>query len=118
MKQEIYEDPFNFSDWDHNTSSRCFVHLTNSLVWRAITGEQPPTTPITAKEYNDYGLPWFDYYDDKATALEGSETLAKLKSVMQKAHGKNDNPLPENESVMPEKIKVLKNTRKVREGRF
>ncbi len=118
MKQEIYEDPFNFSDWEHNTSSRCFVHIANSLVWRAITGEQPPTTPMTSKEYNDYGLPWFDYYDDKTAALEGSETLAKLKSIMQKASVKKDNPLPENEAVKPEKIKVLKNTRTVREGRF
>jgi len=118
MKQEIYEDPFNFSDWDHNTSSRCFVHLTNSLVWRAITGEHPPTTPMTAKEYNNHGLPWFDYYDDKAAALEGSETLAKLKSIMQKARDRKDNPLPENEPVKPEKVYVLKDSRKVREGRF
>ncbi len=118
MKQEIYEDPFNFSDWDHNTSSRCFVHLTNSLVWRAITGEHPPTTPMTAKEYSDNNLPWFDYYDDKAAALEGSETLAKLKSIMQKARDKKENPLPENEPVKPENVKVLKDKRIVREGRF
>lgn len=118
MEQEIYKDPFKLSDWDHNTSSRCFVHIANSLVWRAITGEHPPTTPVTAKEYNDQGLPWFDYYDDSAAALEGSDTLAKLESIVQKASGKKDNPLPENESVKPEKIKVLKDSRTVREGRF
>jgi len=118
MKQKIYRDPFNFSDWDHNTSSRCFVHIANSLVWRAITGENPPATPITAKEYNDYDLPWFDYYDDKTEALEGSATLAKLKSIMQKAQEKKDNPLPENESVKPENVKIIKDVRKVREGRF
>ncbi len=43
---------------------------------------------------------------------------AELKSIMQKAHEQKDNPLPENEPVKPEKIKVLKDVRKVREGRF
>ncbi len=61
MRQEIYEDPFKLSDWDMDQKSRCFVHLANSLVWRAITGNAPPTVPFTAKEYNDHGLPWFDY---------------------------------------------------------
>jgi len=118
MRQEIYEDPFNFNDWDHSTSSRCFVHIANSLVWRAITGENPPTTPMTAKEYSNHGLPWFDYYDDRAKALEGSETLAKLKSIIQKARKENDNPLPENETVKLERVKVIKNVRTVREGTF
>jgi hypothetical protein len=34
MRQEIFEDPHDFSDWDLSLSSRCFVHLCNSLVWR------------------------------------------------------------------------------------
>ena len=32
MQQEIYEDPFGFSDWDRQQKSRCFIHLANSLV--------------------------------------------------------------------------------------
>jgi hypothetical protein len=118
MKQDIYEDPFRLSDWDHNVSSRCYVHIANSLIWRAITGENPPTTPVTAKEYNDHGLPWFDYYDDQASVLEGSAALAQLKSIIQKAKELNDNPLPENEPVEPGKVKVIKKIRTVREGRF
>ena len=62
MRQEIYEDPFGIDDWDQEQYSRCFVHISNSLVWRAITGEEPPTAPPTASEYTDAGLPWFDYY--------------------------------------------------------
>jgi hypothetical protein len=118
MKQDIYKDPFKLSDWDQSAGSRCFVHIANSLVWRAITGEQPPTTPLTAKEYNEYGYPWFDYYDDQAEALGGSNILAELKSIIQKAKEKMDNPLPENETVTPGEVKVLKDVRKVREGRF
>ena len=118
MKQDIYKDPFKLTDWDQSAGSRCYVHIANSLVWRAVTGEQPPTTPLTAKEYNDYGFPWFDYYDDQAEALEGSTILADLKSIIQKAKEENDDPLPENETVTPGRVEVLKDVRTVREGRF
>jgi hypothetical protein len=121
MKQEIYEDPFGFRDWDRSHRSRCFVHLANSLVWRAITGSNPPTVPPTAKEYTQAGLPWFDYYADDATALPGAEKLAGLKSVKDLGKEKGDVPLPESESVTPERVVQLRNglaADQVREGRF
>lgn len=104
MHQEIYEDPYKKSDWDKNAYSRCFIHVANSLVWRSITGQEPPTVPFTAEEYTSAGLPWFDYYDEQATTLEGSKTLKKIKSVVQIAEKKGENPLPENQSVSPVNI--------------
>jgi hypothetical protein len=121
MKQEIYSDPFGLDDWEHGEKGRCFVHIANSLVWREITGRQPPTTPPTAKEYSKAGLPWFDYYNDQAEALEGAKELAGLKSVAELGQEKSDVPLPENESVTPETIIKLRRKLKrdeVREGRF
>lgn len=106
MKQEIYRDEFSFEDWQGEASARCFVHLANSLVWREITGAEPPPTPVTSKAYTRAGLPWFDYYSD-AEALEGSSRLGKLLSVVKKAVEKGDNPLPENESVEPGVVKEL-----------
>ncbi len=120
MRQEIYDDPFDINDWDTENMSRCFVHITNSLVWRAITEEEPPTIPLTSNEYNRNGLPWFDYYDD-SPALSGSGVLKELKSVIQMGKVKGDNPLPENKSVKPEHVVKLKNKLKkhqVREGCF
>jgi len=121
MRQEIYDDPFDFDDWDIEHSSRCFVHVANSLVWRAITGEQPPTTPPTSKEYTRLGLPWFEYYNDSAGAVDGSGILKKLKSVLQMGKHKGDSPLPENESVTPERVIQLRKKLKkhqVREGEW
>jgi hypothetical protein len=121
MRQKIHEDPFNLDDWDLEQGSRCFVHIANSLVWREITGNDPPTTPPTAKEYTRAGLPWFEYYDDTATAVEGSKILNKLKSVVSKGKEKHDMPLPENESVKPKNIVHLQKHLKegqVREGVF
>lgn len=90
MLQEIYEDPHDFEDWDQGLSSRCFVHLCNSLVWREITGTNPPHPPVTAEEYERSGLPWFDFYRDDVTALDGSGALAGLKSTGQISQEKSD----------------------------
>ncbi len=121
MKQQIYADPHDFDVWDTRVGSRCFVHIANSLAWRAVTGESPPTTPLTSREYNDYGMPWFDYYDGDREALSGANKFADVKSVKQMGDEKGENPLPENESVEPERVVKIEpdaNPDRVREGRF
>jgi hypothetical protein len=118
MKQDIYQDRFDLADWDLSRSSRCFVHLANSLVWRAITGENPPTTPPTAAEYTRAGLPWFDYYDESLVPIEGGGPLAWLKSVARLGKEKGDVPLPENQPVSPEKVVKYRRGDRVREGAF
>jgi hypothetical protein len=121
MRQKIYDDSYEFEDWDLDHSSRCFVHIANSMVWRAITGRAPPTAPPTAKEYSDAGLPWFDLYDEHVKALEGAQALNGLKSIKQLGEEKGDVPLPENVSVDPQHVKKLRHGLKkdqVREGVF
>ena len=121
MRQEIYEDPFDFEDWDTSASSRCFVHVANSEAWRSITGERPPTKPPTAAEYTHAGLPWFELYDEDSKALQGSLDLAGLKSVKEMGAEKGDVPLPENEAVSPDTVVPLRKRAskdQVREGVF
>jgi hypothetical protein len=121
MRQEIFDDPHQLEDWDQDHSSRCFVHLANSLVWRQITGQVPPTVPPTSKEYAQAGLPWFEYYDDRLGAVSGSSILEKLKSVAGMGKQKGDVPLPENEPVDATPIVTLRKglaQGQVREGTF
>ena len=76
---------------------------------------------MTAKEYERRGLPWFEAYNETATAISGSETLQGLKSVTEMAKAKGDAPLPENQSVMPEKVVGLRvglGKKQVREEEF
>ena len=119
MKQEIYTDAYGLADWDLR-SSRCFVHIANSLTWHAITGEVPPTQPPTARDYTQAGLPWFDYYAADQKALAGATALQGLKSVQEKGAQKGQTPLPENTPVHPEKVIILQGKPKglVREGSF
>ena len=121
MEQEIYDDPFAIGDWDMTSTSRCFVHLCNSMVWNSITGTQPPYPPPTAKQYAKAKLPWFAWYDESATAVSPTDTLKGLKSVAQLSAAKGTVVLPENESVTPENIVVYRSglqPGQVREGRF
>jgi hypothetical protein len=120
MHQSIYEDEHPFDAWETRVSSRCFVHIANSLVWRSITGAEPPTTPPTATEYTRAGLPWFQYYAERP-ALEGAGPLAALKSIFHLGAEKGDIPLPENEPVQPDNVRVIvqrPSPERVREGSF
>lgn len=120
MRQEIHEDPYQSDEWDTRSSSRCFVHLANSLIWRSITGADPPTTPPTAQEYADTGLPWFELYAE-VKAVKGSSRLRGMKSVLNMGQDEGDVPLPENESVSPTEIVPLRAglaPDQVREGAF
>jgi hypothetical protein len=101
--------------------SRCFVHISNSLVWRSITGHEPPTVPPTSEEYTRRGLPWFEYYFTDGVALTGAPKFRALKGILELAKKKGDKPLPENEPVDPANIVELRRGLKdgqVREGRF
>ena len=96
MRQQIYDDKQGLEAWDQAHGSRCFVAIANSLSWRAITGEAPPSLPPTARDYAKAKLPWFDYYAD-APAVEGAGVLANLLSVVGLGKKKGETPLPENE---------------------
>jgi hypothetical protein len=121
MRQSIYTDATAMEDWDLRVSSRCFVHIANSLVWRSVTGSEPPTVPPTAAEYTRAGLPWFDYYAEGRQAVEGSGILAAIKSVLTFGQEKGDVPLPENTPVEPVRVVSLHeqpSPATVREGAF
>ena len=117
MRQEIYDDPNDFADWNTAVTSRCFVHLCNSLVWRQITGKNPPHPPLTAKEYANAGIPWFDYYRDDLRAVDGSKILGGVKSVVQLGKAKGTAPLPDNTTIAPELIVQYGNARRPDEVR-
>jgi len=81
MRQKIYDDTYGIDTWDISNTGRVYVHIVNSMMYREITGEEPPPTPISARDYARHGLPWFDLYDEAKTDLPASQTLAGVKSI-------------------------------------
>jgi hypothetical protein len=51
------------------------------MMFREITGKEPPATPVTARTYTEYGLPWFELYDEEKGDVGGSAILGGVKSV-------------------------------------
>jgi len=121
MKQQVFEDKHGLEAWDVEHTSKCFVHLLNSMSWRAVTGSEPPTVPLTSKEYTAKGYPWFDYYEEKPY-IKPTKEMSEIKSMKDMPGGAT--MLPENESVEPKNVKDLSpkkeesNPNKVREGTF
>ena len=121
MRQQIFRDRGELSDWDQRHRARCFVHIANALQWRDITGEAPPTKPVTAEAYRRQGIPWFDYYAADLEALEGSGILRRLRSVVQLGKDKREAAVPENDPIAIDRVVQLRRgleRSEVREGVF
>jgi hypothetical protein len=56
IRQQINTTEERVEDWDPVARSRCFIHIANSLTWRAATGALPPVPPPTAADYTRAGL--------------------------------------------------------------
>lgn len=108
MSQEIYDDEYGLDAWDLDNSQRCFIMLTNAEQWMAITGEEPPLSPISAEDYSKAGLPWFDYYDGDRKAIEGAKALGNIKSIKTIGHQKRDPVWPEKKSSFDYLVKKIK----------
>lgn len=119
MRQEIYEDKYGMGAWDTSVSSRCFVHILNSDQWRGATGKAAPGVPVSASQYANARLPWFEYYDDSLNALTGSKVLAGMDSVAAKGIKLGEMPLPENEPIQsPVVIPLGSGVGKIAEGKW
>ena len=90
IKQEIYRSAFSKSDWRSEPSARVWVHLVDANSWTSLTGEPQPSTPVTAAEYAKWGLPWFDYFDADRVDVDGSPTLAGVRTVGEILGGHDD----------------------------
>ena len=81
MKQKIYPDPHGIDVWDPDNYGRVAIYIVNSTDFRALTGRQPPPTPVEAKSYTDHGLPWFDIYDESKADVAPSDELTAVKTI-------------------------------------
>lgn len=108
MRQKIYPDPLGLDMWDQENYGRVYVHIVNSMMYREITGKEPPSTPVTAQTYTDYGLPWFDLYDDKMEDISAPDAFKKVKTVKGKDEERGFTPQQDDESIDITEDKVIK----------
>ena len=111
IEQQIFADTHSPTDWDKATNRGFFIHLASSEWWFALTGTIPPLKPLTAKEYNDAGLPWLETYEEKRV-VDGSEKLRRTGGVPF---------LPDNDTFVINRVKKMRSELKetqIREASF
>lgn len=111
IKQRIYPDPYGLETWDQTEHAGLFIHLVNSDQFKQLTGEEPPPTPINAKTYTDYGLPWFDLYDENAGDLPASKRLGQVESVQEIDTHKGSIEQDDSIEVQESQIRKLRHSR-------
>jgi hypothetical protein len=125
MKQKIYPDKYGVDTWDENHFGRLYIHIVNSLMYQTITGQEAPTTPISAKTYTDHGFPWFDLYDEHKTDVAQSsifyKILSKIKPVKEidiekGLPSQQDDSTVEVEKPQIKKLKLKSDPDSVRDG--
>jgi hypothetical protein len=124
MTQEIYEDSYGFDAWDRDHASRCFVTILNAAQWQVLTGEAPPSEPISAKQYENCGIPWFDWYAADQKPLAGAPSFKDVQSVVEAAKAKGDGSIADHPAKVTEIRDIgpdgrpVREPGQVREGRF
>ncbi len=73
IRQKIYPDPHGREAWDAANAGRAAVMLIEARSFAALTGVEPPPTPIEPATYPAHGLPWFDLYDEEAGTIEPAQ---------------------------------------------
>lgn len=119
MKQKIYSDEYGVETWDIENYGRLYIHIVNSQMWKEITGEEVPPTPVSAATYTQHGFPWFDIYDEDSKDIRPADALANVKSVKEKdeEHGffQQDD---ETVSIEGKHVHVYGDKSKVRDGKW
>ena len=114
MAEPRYRGPRRYRKWS--------VRAWGDAKFRSLSGFEPsgkalymflvlgPQTGVFPAAFRSTraGLPWFETYAPANEILPGSPALERLKSVVEMGKEKGDVPLPENESVTPERIIELR----------
>lgn len=81
IKQNIIKDIYGSNTWDTRRSKLSTVRIVNSVAYQKITGEQPPTTPISKEDYQIHGIPWFSRYDEYSPKIKVSKFFTRIMGV-------------------------------------
>jgi hypothetical protein len=81
MHQKVYPDPYGIDTWDPLKKETVWVYICNIPMFQEITGLPAPKCPISAKDYQSHGYPWFDLYDESYGDVSSPITLQDVKSV-------------------------------------
>ena len=92
IRQKLYPDPHGVETWDPEHRGEIAVHILDSRLFQELTGRIPPPSPVNALTYAEYGLPWFDLYDEDRADLDATDTLAGILPVRRRDEARGEEP--------------------------
>ncbi|KAL4766664.1 uncharacterized protein BDW70DRAFT_155322 [Aspergillus foveolatus] len=81
LMQDIVQDSSPKGIWDTARAKLLDIHILQPSDFEAVTHIVPPKTPITTEEYIEAGIPFYVVDEDPDQRLDGSATLAGVKSI-------------------------------------
>lgn len=90
IKQQIIKDIYGVDTWDPSRMRAITVHLVNSIAYKAITGFDPPSSPINAQKYDQAKIPWFSHYEESAPVVKPPSLFKRIISVGQIAKNRGE----------------------------
>ena len=81
IKQQIQKDTYGVDSWSGERKRSLTIHLVNSLAYKAITGIDPPPSPITAAEYQRAKIPWYSHYDETVPVVKPPSIFKRILGV-------------------------------------
>lgn len=90
IEQIIIADSYGVATWDENRRRALTIHLVNSLSYKEITGNDPPSSPITKDQYEYRGIPWFSHYDEKTPRVAASSLFRRILGVSEIANRRGE----------------------------
>lgn len=106
MTQVVNVDTHGIAMWNQDDYKLVNIWMVNSMMFREITGQEPPSTPVSAQAYSEHGYPWFSLYDEQSPDLEGGKKFKKVKSVKEMDADKGFGPQQDDSAIhlKPEQI--------------
>lgn len=109
IEQRIYPDPYGVEAWDQDNRGEIYVYLAQHSLFRAITGVEPPPSPVSVREYEEQGPGlWFELADESLGDLAAPDKLSRIKSDRQLDTEKGHVPPDEKEEVSPEANSLIR----------
>jgi len=81
IKQQIHSDTYGIDSWSINRKRSLTIHLVNSLAYKAITGIDPPPSPITASEYQQARIPWYSHYNEATPVVKPASIFRRILGI-------------------------------------
>jgi hypothetical protein len=81
IKQQLHKDTHGVESWSPEKKRSLTIHLVNSMAYKAITGIEPPPSPITVAEYQRAKIPWYSHYDETAPVIKPPSIFKRILGI-------------------------------------